>query len=227
MANQLAGSKIKAESQKYLDISEIKENAVVLKDGTLRGVLLVSSINFALKSEVEQNALISGYMEMINSFEYPIQVVIQSRKLNLDRYMQNLQTLEKDQKNELLKAQMSSYRAFIRELLEIGQIMTKRFYVVVPYSPFSNKQKNFFQKFQEVFTPGKSIKVSKKYFEKYKNELDIRIGQVQGSLSSLGLNAVVLDTQSLIELYYNAYNPMTSAAQPLEDINKLRVESNF
>lgn len=216
------------ETQRFIDIAEIKENVVVLKDGTLRGVLLVPSVNFALKSEIEQDALIAGYRDLINSLEYPVQVVIQSRKLNLEQYIQSLRDLEKVQQNELLKAQMVSYREFIKEILEIGQIMTKRFYVVVPFSPYSRKQKSFFTKLKEVLTPGQTIKVSQKFFEQYRKELETRMGQVQGSLVSLGLgNVQQIDTRGLIELYYNAYNPISSAAQPLKDTDQLRVETNF
>lgn len=214
-------------THQYLDIAEIREDVVVMKDGTLRAVVLVSSINFALKAEVEQNALIAGYMELINSFQYPVQVVIQSRKLNMDKYLSSIVELERTQKNELLKTQMKSYREFVKQLLEIGEIMTKRFYMVIPFFPYEGKQKGFFTKLKQAFIPGEVIRISRSNFDEYKNELQIRTGQVLGSLNSLGLNAVVLDTQSLIELYYNAYNPSTSAAEPLADINKLGIEQTM
>lgn len=214
-------------THQYLDIAEIKEDVVVMKDGTLRAVVLVSSINFALKAEVEQNALIAGYMELINSFQYPVQVVIQSRRLNMDKYLTSISELERTQKNELLKTQMKSYREFVKQLLEIGEIMTKRFYMVIPFFPYEGKQKSFLSKLKEAFIPGEVIRISRKNFDEYKNELQIRTGQVLGSLNSLGLNAVVLDTQSLIELYYNAYNPTTSASEPLVDINKLGIEQTM
>ncbi len=198
-----------------------------MKDGTLRAVLLVSSINFALKAEEEQQALIQAYMDFLNSFDYPFQIVIQSRKLNMGKYLDGLKVLEKAQQNELLKAQMSSYREYVQELVELGDIMTKRFYVVLPYAPGESQTKSYWEKFQEVFTPGTVIKLSKKNFDKYKRELDIRLGQVAGSLTGMGLQAVRLDTQSLIELYYNAYNPTSSAGQPLADMNELRAEQEF
>jgi hypothetical protein len=212
-------------TQKYIDIAEIKEDVVVMKDGTLRAVLLVSSINFALKAQEEQDALIAGYMDFLNSFKYPFQIVIQSRKLNMDQYLGSLRVLEKNQTNELLKGQMASYREYVRELVEIGEIMTKRFFVVVPYSPGTEdgKRKSWFQKFQEVFTPGQVIKISRKSFEEYSRELGIRVDQVIGQLGSMGLQSVRLDTQSLIELYYNAYNPSTSESQQLGDLNEIQI----
>ena len=215
-------------TQKYVDIAEIKEDVVVMKDGTLRAVILVSSINFALKGEDEQQALVSAYMDFINGFEFPFQIVIQSRKLNMERYLTNLALLEKDQKNELLKTQMGAYREYVKELIDIGDIMTKRFYIVLMFTPYSKgKKKSYFRKVRDVFTPGAVIKISKKSFEEYKTDLNIRTNQVAGSLKSMGLQAVALDTQSLIELYYNIYNPSEASTQPLEDINKLQVETSF
>lgn len=224
MAEKVA-SKSTPSTQKFLDIAEIREDVVLMNDGTMRAVMLVSSINFALKAETEQQALVSAYMDFLNSFAYPFQIIIQSRKLNLDKYLGKLLTLEKDQKNELLKAQMGAYRAYVKELIDIGDIMTKKFYVILPFSPYAAKKKNFFIKLKEVFTPGSVIKVSKKNFVDYKRELDIRVGQVLGSLNTMGLNAIRLDTQSLIEVYYNAYNPVSSASQPLEDVRELQVEA--
>ncbi|MFN7088913.1 MAG: hypothetical protein ACK4NX_03830, partial [Candidatus Paceibacteria bacterium] len=106
---------------------------VVMKDGTLRAVLLVSSINFALKSEEEQNAIIQAYIQFLNSIDHPLQIVVQSRKLDIDRYLDHLKELEKAHTNELLKMQMADYRQFVQELLEMAEIMTKRFYIVIPY----------------------------------------------------------------------------------------------
>ena len=103
--------------QHYLDIAEIKEDVVILKDGTLRAVLAVSSLNFALKSENEQNALISAYAQFLNSLDYPLQIVIQSRKLNIDEYLLRLRRAEKNQSNGLLKIQITDYLSFIKELV--------------------------------------------------------------------------------------------------------------
>src|SRR5690606_8228933 len=128
-------------TQTHLPIAEIKDGVVILKDGTLRKVLMTSSINFALKSEDEQNALISSYVSFLNSLEFPIQIIVQSRKLQIKPYLAKLAELEKNQPKELLRIQIADYRAFVEELVDIGQIMTKKFYVVVPYDPLSNKKK--------------------------------------------------------------------------------------
>jgi len=131
--NSMSGKKPTISTQSFLDIYEIKDNTVVMKDGTLRSVLLVSSINFSLKSEEEQNAIIQAYVQFLNSLSHPMQIVIQSRKLDIDRYLDHLKDLEKQQVNELLKTQMADYRNYINELLEMAEIMTKRFYITVPY----------------------------------------------------------------------------------------------
>ncbi len=219
----LSRSKIGVTTQQYLDISEIKEDTVILRDGTLRGVILVSSINFALKSEEEQNAIISAYVSFLNNIEFPLQIVIQSRELNIDSYIESLKIKEKEQTNELLKIQTGEYIQYIQELVSMSKIMNKRFYVVVPYDPLSDKQKSFTTRFLDVFKPATIIRMKDEKFKKRKASLTRRIDNIITGLASIGLNSALLDTQSLIELYYNSYNPATSQNQKLVDINQLRV----
>ena len=215
----------KATTQQYLDIAELRENTVIMKDGTLRSIILCSSINFALKSEDEQNALIQGYMEFLNSLEYPLQIVVQSRRLDIEEYINRLKEAEKKQTNELLQIQIAGYLDFINQLIEIGEIMTKKFFIVVPYNPSGAKAKSFWSRLREAFSPGAQIKLKKEKFLEYKQELDLRVANIQGSLNSMGLESVTLDTQSLIELFYNIYNPKTSQNQKLRDISQLGVEA--
>ncbi len=223
-SSKLAGKKPTITTQQYLDIAQIHDDTVIMKDGTLRAVLLVSSINFALKSEEEQNALILAYANMLNVLDYPIQIVIQSRKLNVDNYLERLRQAEKDQKNELLKMQIGDYRGFISELVELGQIMSKKFFVVVPFNPLSNKQKGFYTRFKEILTPALFVSLRQEMFLKRKKDLDSRVAQMLSQLLSMGLSAVKLDTQGLIELFYNSYNPQLADVQKLTDLNKLQVE---
>ncbi len=145
-SSKLAGPKPGPATQRYLDIAEVKEDVVLMRDGSLRAVLLVASRNFALKSEDEQNAIIAQYVSFLNALEYPLQIVIQSRRLNIDGYLDRLKEAEKNQHNELLRMQIADYRAFISELVELGQIMQKFFFVVVPFNPASDKQKGFFDR---------------------------------------------------------------------------------
>jgi hypothetical protein len=211
-------------TQQYLDIAEIKENTIVMKDGTLRAILLVSSINFALKSEDEQNAVIESYVRFLNNLSFTLQIVIQSRELDIDNYIQYLAEKEKEQTNKLLKVQTADYMEYIKELTSLGKIMTKRFYVVVPYDPLSDIHKSFFNSITAALKPATVIKLKEKTFHEYQELLDRRIESVVGGLEAMGVAVARLDTQSLIELYYKTYNPETSKNQNLVDLNKLRID---
>jgi len=211
-------------TQKYLPIAGIRNDCVILKDGSLRAVILCSSINFALKSETEQKSIISGYIQFLNSLEWPIQIVIQSRKLNIDPYLEKLSQLEKEQTNELLKIQTKEYINFVRELVQLGEIMTKKFFIVVPYNPLGDVKRSFFERFFEIFKAPSLIKMKREKFERYRAELFKRVDFIISGLANIGINAVPLDTQSLIELFYNVYNPVESVFQKVEKIEKLNIE---
>ncbi len=225
--NKLAGNKVGKSTQEYLDIAEIKDNTVVLKDGTLRAVIMVSSINFALKSEEEQNAVISSYVSFLNNLRFSLQIVIQSRELEIDNYLSYLGEKERAQTNKLLKLQTTDYIEYIKELTSIGRIMSKRFFVVVPYDPLSDKQKGFFSLIKEALKPATTISLKEKTFDRYQEMLARRLDSVMGGLESMGVSVARLDTQSLIELYYKTYNPETSKNQPLVDLDKIKVNDNL
>ena len=224
MANKLAGNKITASTQQYLDIAEIKDNTVVMKDGTLRAVLMVSSINFALKSEEEQSAVIGSYVRFLNNLAFTLQIVVQSRELDIDNYLTFLKEKEKEQINKLLKIQTADYIEYIQELTSLGRIMSKRFFVVVPYDPVTDKHKGFFSSIKEALRPATIIKLKEQTFVRYQEMLDRRVDSVMGGLESMGVSVARLDTQSLIELYYKTYNPETSKNQPLVELGRLKVE---
>jgi hypothetical protein len=211
-------------TEKFLDIAEIRDDMVLLKDGTVRAVLLVSSINFALKSMDEQEAIIQAYMTFLNSLEYPIQIVIQSRRMNIDAYMDRLIEQQRTIKNDLLRNQIADYRAFVLELVELGQIMQKMFYIVVPYDPLTNKKKNFWTRFSEAISPAAAANLNKKQLADRIEQLSRRVEISQGQLNSMGLASVRLDTQGLIELYYNVYNPDLFETEKLMDVSKIQFE---
>lgn len=227
--NKLAKPKVGPPTQRYLDIAEIKEDVVIMKDGTLRAVLLVSSINFALKSEDEQQATVQGYMQFLNSLEHPIQVVIQSRRMNIDGYMDNLKKQEETIKNELLRSQIRDYMSFVKELVDLGEIMQKQFFVVIPFDPSEtgDKRKGFITRLSSSLSPAKILKLNAKQFNDRKATLAQRVANVSAGLQSMGLQTAMLDTQSLIELYYTCYNPQVLDTQKLVDINKLQVDNKF
>jgi len=223
----LARNKIRASTQQYLDIFEIKEDVVVMRDGSMRAVILVSSINFALKSEDEQDAIISSYISFLNNITFPIQMVVQSRELNIDAYLAMLEERQKIQTNELLKIQTNEYIHYIADLVSMSRIMNKRFYVVVPYNPLADKEKNITSRLFDILKPATIIKMKEEKFLRHKAELDRLLENVMGGLTSIGLQSVQLDTQSLIELYYDSYNPGTSSLQKMADVSKLRIAEDL
>lgn len=214
-------------TQRYLKISDIKRDTVIMKDGTLRAVLMVSSINFALKSEEEQEAIIGGYVSFLNNLDFPIQIIIQSRELNIAGYLENMTKKANEQPNELLKNQTVQYIDYIKQLVSLGKIMNKHFYIVIPYNPLSDKRKNFWQSLIEAFRPIDVINLKEERFLDLKKQLEARIDSISGGLSSIGLTTARLDTQGLIELFYNAYNQETAANQPLDSIEKININTNF
>lgn len=211
-------------SQKHLNISEIKNDCIVLRNGTLRAVLLTSSINFALKSQDEQQGVIQGYIQFLNSLDFPIQILIQSRPFNITPYLIRLEEKKKDQTNELLRNQTNDYMNYIQELVELGGIMHKRFYIVVPYNPMGDKKEGFFSRLFGLFSASASITLKSKQFEKYRDKLFKRVDKIRSLTSSMGLKAVPLDTQSLIELFYSSYNPEGSQVQRLANLKELKVK---
>ena len=211
--------KIGLSSQKYLSISEIRDNVVIMKNGGLRAVLMVSSINFALKSIEEQDAIIYHYQGFLNSLDFSVQIVVSSRELNLDNYLQVLRDQEKKQINELLRMQTSSYIEYIQGLVKMANIVSKTFYVVVPFA-MSESKGGFMSKAGAMLSPSKIIS-GRETFEKFRGQLLQRVDHIIENLSSAGLRMTMLTTQELIELYYNLYNPDLSEKQKLRDVNDL------
>jgi len=207
-------------SQKYLEISEIKDNVVVLKNGSLRAVLMVSSINFALKSIDEQDGIIYRYQSFLNSLDFSVQIVINSRRLNIDTYLDVLREEEKKHSNDLLRMQISSYIEYINGLVKMANIVTKTFYIVIPFSLVESKDGNVKAKVTSVAN-APQIMANRKNFEKYRDQLFQRVDHVVENLSGAGLRMTMLNTQELIELYYNLYNPESIEKKGLADIEDL------
>ncbi len=220
----VSAPRISHATQMFLDIAEIKNDTIILKDGSLRAVLLVSSVNFALKSEDEQNALVSAYITFLNYLDFPLQIVIQSRKLNIANYLKRLEDAERELTNDLLKRQILDYKGYIKELVDLGDIMTKRFFMTVPYSPIEDKRRGFWPRLAAVMSPAKVISLKQDKFTKYIYELNQRVEHVKMNVSGMGLTVVRLDTQGLIELFYNIYNPVVAEHQKLADLETLRLE---
>ena len=214
-------------TQRYLKIADIKQDTVIMKDGTLRAILMVSSINFALKSEDEQQAIISAYITFLNNIDFLLQIVVQSRELNIDGYLEAMHKRANEQTNELLKNQTFQYIDYVSQLVSLGKIMNKRFYVVVPYNPISDKRKGFWQSLLEAFRPVDVINLKEERFITLKEQLDLRVDNIMSGLTSMSLNVARLDTQGLIELFYNSYNQKTAANEPLDNIEKININNSF
>ena len=198
-------------TQQFVDIEEIKDGVVILKNGGLRRVLMVAGINFDLKSEEEQSSIIFAYQNFLNSLDFSTQIVIHSRKLNIGSYLEKLQEKEGVETNELLKNQISEYRQFINSFVAENEIMTKTFFVVVPYDT-SQIPKGSQKVFQLIKTSGQTIGQNQpinQTLEEKIRQLDQRTDQTLQGLSQIGLRAVPLNDEELIELFYNLYNPST------------------
>jgi hypothetical protein len=185
--------------------------------------MLVSSINFDLKSTDEQDAIIQQYQGFLNSLDFSTQILISSRRLNIEPYLDFLGEKEKKQTNELLKLQISEYRNFIKNLTEISNIMTKLFYIVVPFSPIENKEGGIFDKVSSIFSPKQEISRKKENFETYKNQLWQRVDHVISGLSGIGLKIVPLKTEEIVELMYNSYNPNVYKSVIIKDVDKIEL----
>ena len=190
-------------TQKFVPVKEIRTGIVVLKDGGYRGVLLCSSVNFGLKSADEQRAIIQGFQDFLNTLDFSIQIVVNSRKMDLRPYIALLEEKMPDQKTELLRLQLREYVEFIRSFADSASIMTKSFYLVVPYTPSLSATKaatNF-------FSTKPKVSANTASFEEDRAQLEQRLALVAGGLAGTGVRAVPLNTEELIELYYRAFNP--------------------
>ncbi|MDP9212050.1 MAG: hypothetical protein M3N59_02125 [bacterium] len=211
-----------ASTQAYLNISEIKDGVVVLKDGSLRAVLMTSAVNFALKSSEEQDAMIYAYQRFLNSLNFPIQILIHSRRLDLDYYLDKLKKRADDQQIELVKLQTIEYGEFISRLISVTNIMDKRFYVVVPYfPPATEPAKGLGKLFATNSQPAKEQAQHEATFQNYRSQLLQRTEAVASGLGALGVRAAQLNSEELVELFYSIYNPQTATKQRLVNVDEL------
>ncbi|MBW3538570.1 hypothetical protein KY386_03725 [Candidatus Parcubacteria bacterium] len=210
-------------TQSSLLINEIKDGVAVMQDGSLRAVVLTSAINFDLMSTAEQDAVEFSFQGFLNSLHFPIQILIKSQKIDLDNYIEGLQKLRQDQANPLLGELMDDYIVNIKGLVEEVNIMDKQFFVVVPFFPEAAITKaNLVTNLQAIFKPTGVVTVEAAEFEHAKTELTQRVQLVTSGLSQLGLRAIPLNTQELIDLYYSSYNPDVAANQKLIDATQFQ-----
>jgi len=202
-------------AQDFVPIQEIRNGVVILKDKSLRGVLMVSSLNFALKSQDEQNAIVAQFQNFLNSLDFPIQIMIQSRDRDIRPYIALLEEQRKSHMDELMRIQITEYIAFIKTFVENVNVMTKHFFVVVPYTPSiisSGSKSNPVEALLGGL--GKKSKKDRKpdvlkleQFEENRSQLNQRLSVVEQGLASTGIRTVALGTEELVELYYKMFNP--------------------
>lgn len=201
-------------TQAYLDIAAIKDGVVILKNGGLRAAIQVTSVNFALKSPAEQDDIVFRYQGFLNALHYPLQIVMQSRRLDLAEYLGKLRVRAEGETNEMIRTQTTSYIAFMEKLLSVVNIMSKQFYVIVPYDPPSLLSRSFLDTFLH---PVKQVTLTmtEAEFSRFAAELDERVGIISSGLSSIGLSTGRLSTQHLIELFYATFNPEEAVKERL------------
>ncbi|TSC80304.1 MAG: hypothetical protein G01um101429_154 [Parcubacteria group bacterium Gr01-1014_29] len=206
-------------AQQLVEVQEIRDGVLLLKDGSLRVVLIASSINFALKSQEEQDAIIFQYQNYLNSLDFSVEAFVQSRHLNIEPYLEVLRERLGREFNELMKIQITEYIDFVKSFVESSHIMAKGFYVVVPFTPLRLPRQASIQRSVLKFLPdlsGRTKKqakemrehgVTQERFEEYKTQLFQRVEVTRQGLGRLGVRIVPLNTEELIELFYSLYNP--------------------
>jgi hypothetical protein len=202
----------KTATQDFVPIADIRDGIVILENGQMCATLLASSVNFALKSSVEQQAILSQFQAFLNTIDFSLQVYVQSRALDIRPYMEILQAREPAQYNDLMKIQLREYMEFIRTFTEEVDIMKKNFFVVVPYTPGSIDVKGIKgflktgKRKKPVFDPVR--------FDENRSQLEQRVTVVEQGLSRIGVRTIPLGTDELIELYYHIFNPEETSKAP-------------
>lgn len=207
-----------ANTQDLVEIEEIRDSTVVLKSGELRKIVMVVGTNFSLKSEAEQNIITAAYQNFLNSIDFPLQIIIHSRKINIDEYLKKIETYQSQEPSALLQNQIGEYREFIRGFVAQNAIMEKNFFVVVPFAPVAilpMKRSSFlgslpfFGGKKTTEEEEKTHEAEEAEFKQNLAQLDQRVGQVIEGIAGIGLEASALSREELVELFYNFYNPET------------------
>lgn len=212
--------------QRYLPFSEIRDNMLIMKDGSSRMVLKVQALNFNLKSQEEQDAILMSYQRFLNALNFPIQIIIRSLRVDIETYIMKLRGLAENQQNPLLKEQTNKYIDFLLTLIDIAQIMKKEFYIVIPFD-FENNESvrktdfiGLFKSFWSAISQEQSvadIRSNRSRVAKLKKWNYERLSTVKMSLESIGLRAEEVQKKDLIKLLYNYYNPKISAENILRN----------
>jgi type IV secretory pathway VirB4 component len=196
-------------TKNLVEVSDIRENILILKNGSLRALMEVTAINFELRSEEEQNAILQNFQNFLNAVDFPIQIVINSRTFNIDEYIKTVEASTAPLTNELLKLQAAEYMKFIRELAELANIMSKKFYIVIPfYLSAVGSGKGIMDIFSGVFSKKKvSTGIPEEQFASAKNQIMQRAELIFDGLVGMGMKTRILERQDLLNTFYELYNP--------------------
>jgi hypothetical protein len=196
-------------TQDFVPIQEIRDGVIVLKNGGMRNIVLASSLNFALKSQEEQQSILLQFQNFLNSLDFSVQIFIQSKKLDIRPYVALLEDRYKDQVGELMKIQVREYIEFIKTFVENTNIMSKSFFVVVPYDPIpANLSNNPISRMLPGKNRGKSEQdTADSQFKEYRSQLEQRVAVVEQGLVRCGIRTAELGTEEVVELYYKLFNP--------------------
>lgn len=215
-------------TQNTLQIAEIRDGIVIMNDGSFRSVIMVKSINFDLMSPQERESVEYSYQGFLNSLYFDIQIFIRSTKVDIGPYIDKLDKIRGEHDNMLLALLMEDYISYMINIAQHTNIMDKKFYVVVPYIPVATgaaalaSSKNFFTGVLDLFSKKEPrVVINEPDLEKAKDELRNRVQAVLGGLQQCSIQGLPLDTQELIELYYDTYNPDTATRQQLKNFNDL------
>lgn len=208
-------------TKKLVEIADIKENIVLLKNGSLRAILEVSAINFELRSADEQIAILQNFQRFLNSIDFPIQIVVNSRQLDMTNYLKLLESVIESLQNELLRIQAIEYSKFIKELLDLSNIMAKRFYIVIPFYVLERPSKeNLMEGVKGIFKPSsETVKIKPEQIESYRTQLMQRVELVFDGLVGMSLKAKLLGQEGLTKLFYGLYNPEKYDSSPTNGQN--------
>ncbi|MFA6158501.1 MAG: TraC family protein [Candidatus Paceibacterota bacterium] len=194
-------------TQEFVPIKEIRQGIVMLKDDSMRAIVMASSLNFALKSSEEQQSIIFQFQNFLNSLDFSVQIFIQSRRLDIRPYIALLENRLKEQVGDLLKIQTREYIEFIRSFTENSNIMTKSFFIVVPYSPAVVTTGSIAGVFGKKKTASENAANKLELFEEHRSQLEQRISVVTQGLARCGIRTVELGTEEIVELFYKMFNP--------------------
>jgi len=197
-------------TQSFVQFDHIRNGVVVLKNGDLRAILEVFAMNFGLKSVEEQEAIVYAYQNFLNSLDFDLQIVVHSRRMDIGPYLSDLQNRASTQESPLMKTQIEEYVEFVKSFVEDANIMAKRFFLVLPFSMVQGaKQARGFASAvtSMIGSHANIVRISEEHFKTSRTQILQRVEFVTRNLEQVGLNASMLDTESLLRLFWETYNP--------------------